>query len=217
MIKLFYQLRNYRFLQIFTIYLRYLIGGAFVFPSIVKIAGERFTTLPTDTEVGFFFEAMYQSGGYWQFLGWSQLIAAFLLMTQRFATLGAMLFFGIILNINIITISVNFGSGTPVITSLLLLAATYLLVWDFPKLRLLLYREEDIKVDLSENQFPFMNSNWWAVLGLILFSFTVIFTSVGGRKNIILWFLSCVIIGFVGLIGYLIIERNKKKAILRTN
>ena len=217
MIKLYHQLRNYRFLQIFTIYLRYLIGGAFVFPSIVKIAGERFTTLPTDTAVGFFFEAMYQSGGYWQFLGWSQLIAAFLLMTQRFATLGAMLFFGIILNITIITISVDFGSGTPVITSLMLLATTYLLLWDLPKLRLLLFREEDIKVDLSENQFPFMNSNWWVILGFILFSFTTIFTAASGRKDIIVWFLSCVLIGLVGLIGYLIVERNKKKALVSAN
>lgn len=208
--QLFHKIRNFRFLQIFTIYLRYLIGGAFVFPAVVKVAGERFTTLPTDTEVGYFFEAMYQTGMYWQFLGLAQILAAFLLMTQRLATIGAMLFLGIILNICIITFSVDFGSGTPVITSLMLLATTYLLLWDWPKLRLILLREKDIKVDLSTNELPFMESNWWSILGLILFLFTLGFVSITGRKDIIVWFFSCVLIGLAGLIGYLVMERQKK-------
>jgi len=55
-------LKKLVFFKLTAIYLRYLIGFAFVFASIVKIKGERFTTLPTDTPVGYFFEAMYQSG-----------------------------------------------------------------------------------------------------------------------------------------------------------
>ena len=37
-------LKNKVWLQIFIIYTRYLIGSAFVFASIVKIKGNRFTT-----------------------------------------------------------------------------------------------------------------------------------------------------------------------------
>ena len=211
MIALYYRLRQFRFLQVFTIYLRYLIGGAFVVPSIVKIAGERFTTLPTDTAVGYFFEAMYQTGMYWQFLGLSQLLAAFLLMTQRFATMGALLFFGIILNIFLITVSVNFGSGTPVITFLLLLATLYLIMWDLPKILLLFRREKDINMDWSEQKFSFMEHYWWSILGFILFVFSLIFTIAEGRKSIIIWFLTCVGIGLAGLIGFLIVERKNKR------
>ena len=99
MLDWFYALRRFRFFKLVVIYLRYLIGFAFVFASFIKIQGERFTTLPTTEPVGYFFEAMYQTGFYWNFLGWSQFIAGTLLMTQRFATVGAMAFFPIILNV----------------------------------------------------------------------------------------------------------------------
>jgi len=108
MFRLIDKLKTFTFFKLTTIYLRYLIGFAFVFASVVKIKGERFTTLPTDTPVGYFFEAMYQTGFYWKFLGWSQLIAGAILMTQRYATVGAMMFFPIILNVTLITHSVNF-------------------------------------------------------------------------------------------------------------
>ena len=57
--------------------------------------------------VGHMFETLYQSGLYWKFIGISQLIAAFLLMTQRFSKLGALSFFPIILNIFFIYLERN--------------------------------------------------------------------------------------------------------------
>ena len=95
--------------NIFAIYLRYLIGGAFVFSTIPKILGQRFTTAngetaPIDTWIHFF-ETLYRSGIYWQFLGWGQLVAGLLLMTQFYSTLGALVFLPIILNVFVITIS----------------------------------------------------------------------------------------------------------------
>lgn len=82
-------------LQIAIIYTRYLIGGAFVFASLIKIKGERFTNVkgagsPFHSPEHFF-ETLYQSGVYWQFLGLMQLLAGLLLMTQRYALLGALL------------------------------------------------------------------------------------------------------------------------------
>ena len=102
------RLKRLRLVQLFTIYLRYGIGSAFVYASIPKILGERFTRMPVETPVGFFFEAMYQSGFYWNFLGWGQMIAALLIMTQRFATAGALMFYPIIINIWLITWSMGF-------------------------------------------------------------------------------------------------------------
>lgn len=54
MFRLIDKLKTFTFFKLTTIYLRYLIGFAFVFASVVKIKGERFTTLPTDTPVGYF-------------------------------------------------------------------------------------------------------------------------------------------------------------------
>lgn len=109
---------------------RLLLAFAFVPTAIVKVQGMRFTVLSTNTPVGYFFEAMYQSGGYWRFLGWSQLIAGVLLLIPATATLGALVFFPIILNIFVITVALHF-TGTPQVTGLMLLASLFLLCWDY--------------------------------------------------------------------------------------
>lgn len=150
-------LRKQYWAGVFVICLRYLIGSGFVFASMVKIQGERFTILSPETRIGHFFETLYQTGMYWQFLGWAQLIAALLLMTQRFAVLGALMFFPIILNIFIITISLEFA-GTPFVTGLMLLATAFLLLWDYEKFMPLFQPSADENNDLL-----------WVVMGVLLF------------------------------------------------
>jgi hypothetical protein len=124
-------------LQRFTVCTRILLAIGFIPPSLVKIQGERFTSIDLDHPIGFFFEAMYRTGAYWSFIGWAQLIGAILLLIPRTATLGALVFFPIILNIFIITVSLRF-TGTWVITGLMLLACTYLLCWDYDRFKPLL-------------------------------------------------------------------------------
>lgn len=109
---------------------RLLLALAFVPTALVKVQGMRFTQISSSTPIGYFFEAMYQSGIYWRFLGWSQLIAGALLLVPRTSTIGALLFFPIILNIFIITVALHF-TGTPVVTGLMLLASLFLLCWDY--------------------------------------------------------------------------------------
>ena len=129
----FDSLRTNRFNHWIIIHLRYLIGFAFFPSGLVKIFGERFTRISTDHPIGYFFEALYQSGFYWNFLGLAQITAGILLMTQRYATLGALLFLAILTNIWIITISLAF-KGTWVITSLMMIAVLMLVIWDHHKL-----------------------------------------------------------------------------------
>jgi len=183
-------------LQLAVIYTRYLIGGAFVFASLVKIKGLRFTQIPDDGghSVGHFFEMMYQSGRYWQFLGWAQLVAGLLLLTQRYATLGAVLFLGIIANIFVITVSYDFGY-TPVITGLMLLATVLLLLWDWNRLRVLLNlpaREEVTS--------PLFESPLWAVVGAVLFGFTAGYRFFADSYNLLLWGGGCVGVGTAALL-----------------
>jgi hypothetical protein len=126
-------------LQLAVIYTRYLLGGAFVFASLVKLQGERFTQVkgagsPFHSPEHLF-ETLYQSGLYWQFLGLMQFIAGLLLLTQRYALLGALLFLPIIANIYVITLSYDFGV-THLITGAMLLATAGLLVWDWNRVRI---------------------------------------------------------------------------------
>jgi hypothetical protein len=57
-------------------------------------------------------------------------------LIPRTATLGALVYFPIILNFFIIMVSMHF-TGTPFITGLMLLANIYLLCWDYDKLKCL--------------------------------------------------------------------------------
>ena len=102
---------------------------AFLPTGLVKATGQRFTSLPVDNPVGFFFEAMYQTGPYWVFIGLMQMAAATLLLIPHTATLGAVLFLPIGLSIFLITWGVGF-QGTVYITAGMLLSVTYLICWD---------------------------------------------------------------------------------------
>ncbi|WP_294225435.1 DoxX family protein [uncultured Chryseobacterium sp.] len=129
----FKQLRTSSFNQWVIIHLRYLVGFAFFPSGLVKVMGERFTQISASEPIGYFFEALYQSGFYWNFLGLAQVFAGILLMTQRFATLGGLMFLAILTNIWVITLSLSF-SGTWIITSLMMVAVVILLIWDKHKL-----------------------------------------------------------------------------------
>ena len=118
----------------FTRFTRLLLAVGFLPSGLTKLLGERFTSLSPATPIGYFFEALYQTGYYWRFLGAAQLLAALLLLIPATSTLGALIYFPIILNIFIITVSLHF-TGTPVITGLMLLASIYLLCWDYDKLK----------------------------------------------------------------------------------
>jgi len=126
--------RGNRFMRLFTIMTRVLLAIGFMPSGLTKVLGNRFTLLGIDTPVGFFFEAMYRTGFYWRFIGICQLTAALLLLIPRTATFGALVYFPIILNIFIITVSMHF-TGTPFITGAMLLACVYLLCWDYERLK----------------------------------------------------------------------------------
>ncbi len=194
--------------QIFIIYTRYLIGGAFVFASLIKIKGHRFTSesgeLNPINSAWHFFETMYQSGLYWKFIGIAQLIAGFLLMTQKFSKLGALVNFPIILNVFIITLSYYFAY-TPVITGLMLLANLLLIIWEWNEIKILfnLNPNFDKSVRLEKDVI-------WQIIGLVLFVFTFTYRLLINKYNIGFWAITCFSIGFIGLIFGLYRERKRK-------
>nr|KAB8152997.1 hypothetical protein EZY14_011465 [Kordia sp. TARA_039_SRF] len=193
-------------LQIFVIYTRYLIGGTFVFASLIKIKGTRFTSESgADNPINsswHLFETLYESGLYWRFIGVAQLTAGFLLMTQRYAKLGAIVNLPIILNIFIITLSYYFAF-TPVITGAMLFANFALLAWDWNELKVLFNQ----KPTCSE-KVRLENDKIWELTGLILFLFTFGYRAFVNKYDIFFWFGGSVLIGLIGLIIGL--KRRKK-------
>ena len=129
-----------------TLMCRILLAVAFIPTGSVKLMGLRFTSLGADTSVGAFFEAMYQTGSYWRFLGLSQVLAGVLLLIPATAFYGAVLFLPILVNVVVVTIAIEF-KGTPMITVPMLLANLWLLAWHWPRWRAVL---------ISDGEWPVM-------------------------------------------------------------
>ena len=119
---------------LFTWTTRILLFIGFLPSGLKKLLGDRFTLLGIDNPVGFFFEALYRTGFYWNFLGLMQLLAGVLLLIPKTTFFGALLYLPIIINIFIIVVSMQF-KGTPYIAGLMLLANLYLIFWDYKKLK----------------------------------------------------------------------------------
>jgi len=132
------EIRSKKLFVLFTWGTKILLALAFVPSGLKKLLGERFTILGLDSPVGFFFEALYRAGWYWNFLGFMQLLTALLLLIPRTSFLGAILYLPIIINIFIIVVAMGFV-GTPYIAGLMLLANLYLLFWDYNKLKRIVF------------------------------------------------------------------------------
>lgn len=131
------RVKNNRLLQYFTVFNRVILAVSFLPSGMTKVLGLRFSQLPLDTSVGYFFDAIYRTGGWYRFIGLCQVAAAILVLIPRTATLGAAIFFPIVLNIMLITIFVGF-QGTWMITSMMFMASLYLICWDYDKFKALL-------------------------------------------------------------------------------
>lgn len=128
------KLKSIKLFHWFTWMTRILLFIGFLPSGLKKLLSERFTLLGVDNPIGFFFEALYQTGFYWRFLGLMQLLAGILLLIPRTSFFGALMYFPILLNIFIIVTSMHF-KGTPYIVALMLIANLYLILWDYKKLK----------------------------------------------------------------------------------
>jgi uncharacterized membrane protein YphA (DoxX/SURF4 family) len=169
--ELYIRIRSNHYLNLFVILTRLLIGFAFIPSGLTKLLNERFTLISTDNPIGYYFEAMYQTGFYWQFIGFTQLLSTLLLMTQRFATLGSLIFLSVLTNIWLLTVSMEF-KGTWIITSLMMLANLLLIIWDADKIKPLFLKDNQEYV-LSNYQYPTAGKQW-IIAGCILFTANLI-------------------------------------------
>lgn len=145
-----------RWMQLFTAFTRVLLAVGFIPPSIPKILHKPFTVLPDTHPVGHYFNALYQTGFYYEFIGWGQIIAAVLLLIPRTAHWGALMFLPIVANIAVLTSSVGFA-GTNYVTALMLLAALYLVAWEYDRLKpVLVFDRADRAAPVFRHEFVWL-------------------------------------------------------------
>lgn len=187
----------------FTWATRVLLSIGFLSPGLTKLLGHRFVTTVTDDVIGQFFEALYQTGGYWRFLGATQVIAAVLIVFSKTSCLGTFLFSGIIANIAMITLSMPFGR-TFSVAFLMMVACVYLMVWEYPRWRSILFAERSLKCEPIKSltgieiyAFAAVLVGGWGVTcvmrSLIEFNYLTIFWSslaisfLGGATLAVVW------------------------------
>ena len=130
---LYFQFKANLWIRYFAVFCRVMLALSFIPSGIVKIRGERFTALPSNHPLGHYFDSLYITGYYYTFLGISQLLIALLLLIPRTAVLGALMYFPVILNICVLAYAVRF-EGTR-ITTMMLLASLFLLVWYYDRIK----------------------------------------------------------------------------------
>ncbi len=149
-----------RWLWLFSIFNRLALAAGFVPAGFVKIMDERFASgLSANHPMGHYLVALYHTGYYYTFIGVVQVIAAVMLLIPRTVTLGAFLYFPIILNICILTYSVRFD-GSLFTAPLMTLANLYLLCWNYEKWKYILpfnrlpVSDTTVEKKRMSNKFP---------------------------------------------------------------
>lgn len=127
-----------RWLWLFSIFCRLALAAGFIPSGMVKIMDERFASgLSVNHPMGSYLEALHHTGYYYTFIGVVQITAALMLLIPRYVTLGAFLYFPVILNICILTFALRFD-GSLFTAPLMTLANLYLLGWNYEKWKYIL-------------------------------------------------------------------------------
>ncbi len=157
--------RRARWANLVVVNLRILIGFAFIPAGLKKVLGQPFTD-PTNTGLFHdFLHGFHATGEFYLFVGVVQLVAAALLMTQRFAALGALVILPVLTAITVFCWSTSAGVPTRTVVTLMLLGTLALLAWDRDRLRGIFVsdqRESTIRVEPLE---PVIDMTLWQRCG----------------------------------------------------
>ena len=147
--------------------LRIVVGFAFVPAGLKKLLGQPFTDPGNAGVFHDFLDAFLATGGLYRFVGAMQLAVAVLLMTQRFAALGAALALPIAAAITAFTWSTA-RAPTVIVTTLLTLALAGLLTWDLRRWVAMLTERAPPPPPPPPNPAPIERRLWaWCGLAVI--------------------------------------------------
>lgn len=163
--------RRRRWAEVAIINLRIFLGFAFVPSGLKKVLGQPFTDPHQSGPFHDFLHAFHGTGWFYQFVGAAQLVTAALLMTQRFATIGALFATPILTTILVFCWSTKVYPTASVVT-LMWLGTASLVLWDWPKWRGVLRDDADHGARAGLPEAPIDRRLWRScgvvVLGLYL-------------------------------------------------
>ncbi|MFC0605989.1 DoxX family protein [Winogradskyella pulchriflava] len=167
-------MKGNRWYWLFYIFCRITLAFGFFSAGMVKIVGERFASgLSVSHPMGAYLEALHHTGYYYTFIGFAQVIAAILLIIPRTVTLGALLYFPIIINIWILSFAVRFD-GSFVSSPLMVMANLYILVWNYDKLKYILPFKTFPDFGIIKRPEKYNNSFPWVFFSTVFMIFTAI-------------------------------------------
>lgn len=145
------QLRNIFLFRLMYWALRIGMGLTFIASGLRKLPGVKFTTLPVTDPVGAYFEAMYQTGLYWNVIGYAQILIGVLAFFNRSAVMAFILMMPITINIFLISVSLNMR-GTPIITACMLLGNLTLMLWHYEQYLPILKKVDSKRVSVRRQR-----------------------------------------------------------------
>ncbi|MDX1628991.1 MAG: DoxX family protein [Fulvivirga sp.] len=120
-----------------------------------------------------------------RFVAFSQIMVGLLLLTRRFATLGAIMLFPLLLCIMMVTISLDWR-GTPYVNAFLLILNMSLFIKDYHKLKFIFTDDAEslrsIKPVRRDMKFDFI----WLV-ALVIFFIGLLIIDYTPQHNLLLW------------------------------
>lgn len=159
--------RSTRWVYLCVVNLRFLIAFAFVPAALKKILDQPFTDPANHGPFHDFLHALHGTGWFYQVVGTLQLVAATLLFTQRFATVGALIALPILTAITVFCWSTHVVP-TAIVATLMWLGTVGLLVWDFHKWRGLVANDRQVHEIRIAPPTAVIDLQLWARCGLAI-------------------------------------------------
>lgn len=173
------RLRDRRWANLAVTNLRILLGFAFLPAGLKKVLGQRFTEAANTGPFHEFLHAFYATGFLYRAVGAVQLVVAWLLMTQTYATLGAAVALPLFLFITVLCWSTG-AYPTAVMTTLMMSGALALCLWEHEAFRPLLRTASSAQSVPAAEPASLLDRRLWQWCGQSIFALYLVSCALSG-------------------------------------
>ncbi len=170
--------RRRRGWHLFAAMLRIFLGFALLPSGLKKVIGEPFTDPANVGPFHDFLDAFHATGFFYPFVGTMQVVTALLLMSQRFALVGALMMLPIITTILVFCWSTAVYPTASVVT-LMWFGTLGLVLWDIARWRGIFVPSSDSRPETEENDR--LGTRLWERCGLAIFGIYLVVTALNGE------------------------------------